>query len=337
VTPTAREPGLAPEPALTPESATALQRAVALLVRAASWLAMRVPNPWLQRVAHVAGAGWYLVAPRQRALARSNLRRVCEALAASGRGGPRIAAAARDRVALERLVRDAFGHRARYYVEVACVPRYSWAYLEAHLQQDAAFTQATHDVTDLLDASASGARPVFVGLHLGAVELPMYFLTQGHGLRMVSPTETIGNPALQAYLVRSRAASGVRLVPLQSARQALRAALAAGEVVGIVGDRDVSGTGVTIDLFGHAARLPVGAALLTVDSGVPMVVGAVRRSGWGEYAARMLRVEVPASGSHRARVMEAMRHQAAAIELVVADAPEQWMAVFFRIWPDLRA
>jgi lauroyl/myristoyl acyltransferase len=322
--------GIRPAPDATP-----FQRTTVLAVRAASWVALRLPDSWLHRVAHVVGAGWYLVARRQRGLARANLRRICEALVASGRASPRVATAAADPGALERLVRDAFGHRARYYVEVATAARHSWEYLRAHVEQDAALDKTLLEVGSLLDPRVGSRRPVFVGMHLGAVELGMFFLTQRHGLRAVAPMERVGNPALHAYLARSRAASGVRIVGLESARQEIRAALATGEIVGIVGDRDVAGSGVSVDLLGHPARLPVGAALLAVDAGLPIVVGAIRRTGWGEYAARMLVVDVPPSGTHRSRVMETMRRQAAALESLVADAPEQWTAVFFPIWADL--
>jgi hypothetical protein len=46
---------------------------------------------------------------------------------------------------------------------------------------------------------------------------------------------------------------------------------------------------------------------------------------------------VPAEGTRRERVTTTMTLLAAAFEDLIADAPDQWWAVFFPIWPDLEA
>jgi KDO2-lipid IV(A) lauroyltransferase len=127
----------------------------------------------------------------------------------------------------------------------------------------------------------------------------------------------------------------VRIVGLREARRELLAALRGGTSVGLVGDRDITGGGLPVDLFGAPANLPVGPALLAVESGAPLYVVGVRRVGIGRYVGRLDRVHVPGDGSRRDRVTAAMAGIAAAFERIVAIAPEQWWAVFFPIWPDL--
>ena len=65
---------------------------------------------------------------------------------------------------------------------------------------------------------------------------------------------------------------------LHVARRELRAALARGEGVGLVADRDIAGGGVPVTLFGLPARLPIGPAYLALDAGVaaPRGGGAAR-------------------------------------------------------------
>ena len=63
----------------------------------------------------------------------------------------------------------------------------------------------------------------------------------------------------------------------------------------------------------------------------------MRRGSRGQYRGRVLPVEVPVDGTRRERVMTTMHHLAAAFEELIADAPDQWWAVFFPIWPDLEA
>jgi KDO2-lipid IV(A) lauroyltransferase len=295
---------------------------------AASWLVCRLPEGPLVGLANLAGAAWYRLAPRRAAQARRNLARVCQALDAAERGAPAARAAARDPRALERLVRAAFRHGARYYLEVARTPALSERDLADRLVVE------TPDVVD--EAFGAGRPVIFVGLHFGAIELPALLLASRVG-GAVAPMETVDDPGLQDYFVRTRGAAGIRIVGLREARRELLAALREGTSVGLVGDRDLTGGGLPVTLFGAPANLPLGPAMLAVESGAPMYVAAVRRGGKGRYRGRLERVDVPAEGSRRERVQAAMAGLAAAFERAIAVAPEQWWAVFFPIWPDLEA
>ena len=42
-------------------------------------------------------------------------------------------------------------------------------------------------------------------------------------------------------------------------------------------------------------------------------------------------------GARRDRIGGTLAAEARAFEQVIANAPEQWMAIFFPIWPDLEA
>ena len=293
---------------------------------AASWLACHLPEGPLMKLADLAGEAWYRLAPARAAQARRNLARVCAALDAREQGPAAARAAARDPRALERLVRAAFRHSARYYLEVARTPVMGRRELEERL---------VVETPEIVAEAFTGGRPViFVGLHFGAIELPALYLAARVG-GAVAPMETVDDPALQDYFVRTRGAAGVRIVGLREARRELLTALRDGTSVGLVGDRDLTGGGLPVTLFGSAANLPLGPAMLAVESGAPLYVVGVRRIGLGRYRGRLDAVPVPAEGSRRERVTAAMAGLAAAFERVVAVAPEQWWAVFFPIWPDL--
>ena len=295
---------------------------------AGSWLACRLPEGPLVKLADLVGELWYRLAPRRAAQARRNLARVCAALDTSEQGAAAARAAAHDPRALERLVRAAFRHGARYYLEVARTPALEAADLAERLVIE------TPDVVD--EAFAAGRAVIFVGLHFGAIELPALFLAQRVG-GAVAPVETVDDPDLQAWFLRTRGAAGVRIVGLREARRELLTALRDGTSVGLVGDRDLTGGGLPVPLFGAPANLPLGPAMLAVESGAPRYVTGVRRTGIERYRGRLEAVRVPAEGSRRERVNATMTGLAAAFERVVAAAPEQWWAVFFPIWPDLEA
>jgi lauroyl/myristoyl acyltransferase len=304
------------------------RRARGRVLIGASWLACRLPEGPLTRLAGLAGDAWYRFAPDRAAQARRNLGRVCRALAADGRGSPAVRAAATDPRALERLVKAAFRHNARYYLEVARTPAIRPGDIERRLLVE------TPEV--VAEAFQPGRPVIFVGLHFGSIELPALLLASRVG-GAVAPMETIDDDALQAYFVRTRGAAGVRIVGLREARRELLAALRDGTSVGLVGDRDLTGGGLPIPLFGEPAMLPIGPAMLTVESGAPAYVVAVRRAGIGRYRGGLEAIPPAPDGTRRERVTATMTALAAAFERAIATAPEQWWAIFFPIWPDLEA
>jgi KDO2-lipid IV(A) lauroyltransferase len=239
-----------------------------------------------------------------------------------------VQAAATDPVALERLVRSAFRHQARYYLEVARGPSITPAYVDERLLLE------TPEL--IAEAVAPGKAVLFVGLHLGSLELAVIFLAFRVG-ETVTPMETIDDPGLQAYFERTRGVAGVRLVGLREARRELTRALANGIPVGLVGDRDLTGGGIPIELFGAPATMPMGPAMLAVETGVPTYAMTVRRAGAGHFRGKIVPIDVATDGTRRERVTITMNRLAAVFETLIADAPDQWWAVFFPIWPDLES
>jgi KDO2-lipid IV(A) lauroyltransferase len=230
---------------------------------------------------------------------------------------------------MERLVRSAFRHHARTYLELLLAPSLTAAELERRLTlTNDAFVRHT---------IRPGNQIILVGLHFASVELVAFIAARWADAPTTAPMETIPDAALQAWIVRTRAAVGVRIVGLREARRELRAALARGEPVGIVGDRDITGGGMPVELFGAPASLPVGPALVAVETGTPMYVGAVRRAGRSRYIGELVPVDVPAEGARRDRMLATLHAEARAFEHLIAPAPDQWWAVFFPIWPDLES
>lgn len=298
-------------------------RVLAQFLFAIAWLLRLLPDRLAHRLAHWVGVGLYYVQPRRRALVKSNLQRVCAFL---GRNE-----AHNDR-SLRRLTRCAFGHYVRSYLEGAIVSTYDGPHLAQRVQPD-----------DPALAEQVMGKPgdpphklLFVGLHFGAIELPALWAARVRGLNLISPMETVSNPDLQTYFKRSREKAGIRLIPTEGAARVLRDRLNAGETVGVVADRVVAGSGTRVEFFGAPARLPLGPAVLALETGAPAWAIATRRVGWGDYRARLERIEMPAQGSRRERLAGYMANQARAFETLIGDAPEQWWSVFFPIWEDQR-
>ena len=294
-----------------------------------SWLAGHLPERPLVVAAEVTGDAWYRLAPKRAARARRNLQRVAEWAAAEQVGSAALRRAATEPAALERFVRSAFRHSARYYLEVARVPSITPEYIR---------TRVAIETPEVIDAAfAAGGAMIFVAPHFGSVELPGLYLSVHSGRTPVAPMETIADPALQAYFVRTRGSVGIRIVSLRAARRELLAALRRGDPVGLVADRDLTGGGIEVPLFGSPAPMPAGPALLAIESGAPIYATSVRRTGIGRYAGRLEVVSVPAEGSRRERVLATLKAEVEAFQRSIVLAPDQWWAIFFPIWPDLEA
>lgn len=296
-------------------------------VIAAAWVACRLPEPPLLALADFAGRVWYRLAPERRRRARRNLTRVVRWLADHDMGSPEVREAARDGRALNRLVRGAFRHAARYYVQLVRAPIVDRAYLDRWLVVE------TPEVIDAALADPKGA--LFVGLHMGWFELPALVAAARTGRAAVVPSETIRDPALQAYLVKTRGRLGLRLIELSRAKRVLKETLLDGGTVGLLGDRDITGGGIATELFGSPSPLAAGPALLAMETGVTPHVFGVWRDARGVYHVSVEPVPMPAEGSRRERVTAYLATEARAFERHVAAAPEQWLAVFHPLWPDL--
>jgi KDO2-lipid IV(A) lauroyltransferase len=296
---------------------------VALLMALAAVLRL-FPDRLSHRLAQWLGASvLYRLQPRRRALVKSNLRRIVSHL-----GRPE----ATNELALDKLVQQAFGHYVRSYLEGAIVASYDGPHLAQRIQpDDPALAEQV-----LGKAGDPPHKLLFVGLHFGAIELPALWAARVRGLDLVSPMETVDNPDLQSYFVRTRSRAGIKLIPPSGAARVLVDRLNAGQTVAIVADRVVAGSGAKVELFGGQARLPLGPAVLALETGAPAWAIATRRVGFGDYRAELAPIDAPGTGPRRDRIAGFMANQVRAFEQLIAAAPEQWWSVFFPIWEDQR-
>jgi len=283
-------------------------------LNAADQVARLLPRGVAYDLADLAGRAWHRFAPRRRALVTANLARVSAALGRPAEGP-----------ALRRLVRRAFIEHARYYLEMVRLPHESVERIGQMVGAD--------EWDSWRDVFAAGA--VVATLHLGNFEPYGSFLA-ANGLKAVVPVEEIEPRELYEFLLARRATGrGVEMIPVSRARRPMVAALRKGGLVGIAADRDLAGDGQPVRLFGHPTTLPTGPASLAVMTGRPLVAAACWRIGQERFHARGWPVEVPSSGDRRADVGAATEALARRFEEAIAATPEQWFAVFQRIWPDL--
>jgi phosphatidylinositol dimannoside acyltransferase len=307
-----------------------LQRLAFRILLTVLWVARRLPDKPIYRSAFAVGAGLSLLLPARRRQVRQNLARVCAWLVANDMAIPRVAAAARDPRALERMVRDTFGHWVVTYAEAALGPRYSGPELKARfVASDPAAS-----------SEAISARPpgevglIHMAMHFGSVDLSALYGSRVGALPVTGPMEFVESPFARAYFDHVRFELGVTIVPVRDAAEHLIAALQRGEAVGVVADRNIVGSGVKVDLFGAPVRLPIGPAVLSVQTGAPIYLQAIERTAPGEWLGHTVPIRSRPGATRRGATRSIIEQQARAFERIVARAPEQWTTLFFPIWND---
>jgi KDO2-lipid IV(A) lauroyltransferase len=303
-----------------------VDRVVATFVVGGMELIRRMPDAPLWWIGNAAGEIEYRVTSRRRDHARRNLRRVVQWMAAHDVGDERFRRAAADDRALESIVHSAFRHHAHYYIELARAPRFDFEYLKERL---------VIDTPAAVDAALSKREAlILVGLHFGTIELPGFLALHRIG-QVVAPMESLRNERIQAYMRRTRGVIGVRILNIEEAGHELLAVLRRNEPIGIIADRDLTGGGLEVELFGARTKIPAGPALLSAETGAPVYVSGVRRAGPGRYRGTLWPLPPIEGKSRRERSRAMAQAEAVLFERILIDAPDQWLAVFHPIWPDL--
>lgn len=220
---------------------------------------------------------------------------------------------------IRRLTQQVFESYARYYVE-----SFRLTGLSAR-QVAASFDVEGYD-EHLVPALDRGRGVILALPHLGGWEWAGRWATdRGHRLTVV--VEPLDPPELFDWFVDLRRAFGMTVVPLgPDAGAACLAALRRNEILCLLSDRDLTGTGIPVSFFGEATTLPAGPATLAVRTGAALLPTAVYFSGRSSGHHAVIRPPIPCDrrDSLRADVQRITATLATELETLIAEAPEQW-------------
>ena len=151
--------------------------------------------------------------------------------------------------------------------------------------------------------------------------------------------EPLQPPELFEWFVSFRRSLGMTIVSLgpDAARQVL-AALRRNEVVCLLADRDLAGTGTSVWFFGETTTLPAGPATLALRSGAHLLPTAVYFRPGQEGVKGVVRppLDTARQGRLRDDVARVTQDLAGAFEELIRAAPEQWHLMQPN-WPSDRA
>ncbi len=138
--------------------------------------------------------------------------------------------------------------------------------------------------------------------------------------------ESLGDPMMTQWFLETRRRLGIKIILTGGdVALSLLRSLRDGELVALLADRDISGTGEVVKFLGENIALASGPGVLSVMSGAPIFpVGTYQRRG-GRHEVRFFPpIEPPTQGARAERVAQVMRQVAAAVETIVVAEPHQW-------------
>jgi KDO2-lipid IV(A) lauroyltransferase len=227
---------------------------------------------------------------------------------------------------VERFVDEAFASYARYWVEALRLPKPGSAEIGRRTT-----AEGLENMSRYLDA---GHGVVFVTPHLGSYDVAGAWVAS-HGWRVLAPAEELESPELFELFRELRASVGVEVLPAGkgSTARTLLTALRTGAAVGLVADRDITGSGVEVEFFGEKTMLPNGPAVLALRTGTPIVVGALYQRPGGRYHAVLLDpIEVEPGRPDPERLRSVTESVVQKMEQLIRREPGQWH-LFQPNWP----
>jgi KDO2-lipid IV(A) lauroyltransferase len=240
---------------------------------------------------------------------RNNLQRVCPD---------------KDSAEMDLLMSKAVSSYMRYWCDTFRSPDWSKERISATV---------TVTREELLTGPMKDGRGVVVALphagnwdHAGA-----YFCAMGFPL--VTVAERLKPEALFNKFLEYRQNMGMEVLSTDSkAMGTLMQRARDGALIALVADRDLSRSGVDVNFFGHPARMPAGAALLAVRTGIPLITAFVTYTKKGIHI-EFNSVSIPSEGSEAERVSQVVQTCADFFAAGISSAPQDWH-MLQRIWID---
>lgn len=148
-----------------------------------------------------------------------------------------------------------------------------------------------------------------------------------NGYRIAAVAEELRPRRLYELFTRHREQLGMRVIGLEKDAHVgtqLKQLLSENWMVALVADRDLSGRGIEVEMFGAPRKVPAGPALLSLTSGAPILPAPTATLDRGWEVRFEAPLEIERTGSLRADVAELSRVMAARFERAIAARPTDW-------------
>ncbi|OKI46801.1 phosphatidylinositol mannoside acyltransferase [Streptomyces sp. MJM1172] len=190
---------------------------------------------------------------------------------------------------------------------------------------------------DILREALASGRGVVVALpHLANWDLAGAWAVGHLGVPFTTVAERLKPETLFDRFVAYRESLGMEVLPHTggAAFGTLARRLRSGGLVCLVADRDLSASGVEVDFFGSAARMPAGPALLAQQTGAVLLPATLYYGDTPKMYGRIHpEVTVPQSGTRTEKTAAMTQALADAFASGISEHPEDWH-MLQRLWLD---
>jgi KDO2-lipid IV(A) lauroyltransferase len=219
-----------------------------------------------------------------------------------------------------RYGRSAFRHFAYSIIDLFLIPGMTLENLDRYVARIIGMEYVDQ-------ARAAGKGGIFMTVHMGSWEMAGAAM----GLRGVPITAAVlkhADPRIDQIFADIRSRGKLEEVPLGGALPKLEDAAARGRFIGLVSDRDVKGTGMTVVFFGEETTMPTGHAKLALRTGAWIFPGITYR---GPDHRIVLEIRPPIIPREGETEEELMVRTLPALEDLIRSHPDQWSS-FFNLW-----
>ena len=226
--------------------------------------------------------------------------------------------------AMNRLMRAAVSSSMRYWCDT---------FRSSDWSKSRISTTVTTTREELLTAPMKDGRGVVVALpHAGNWDHAGFYFC-GMGFPLVTVAERVKPEALFNKFLEYRQNMGMEVLPLDGRSMGtLLQRAREGALIALVSDRDLSRSGVDVTFFGHPARMPAGAALLAIRTGIPLITAFVSYTNTGIHI-EFNSVPIPSHGTEAERVTTVVQECADLFAKGITAHPQDWH-MLQRIWVD---
>jgi KDO2-lipid IV(A) lauroyltransferase len=234
---------------------------------------------------------------------------------------------------IRQLSRQALRSYMRYYCETFLLPRWS----DEELLNSVVAINA-----DLVSAALTNGGAIITLPHSGNWDHAGAWAAKYFG-SLCTVAERLRPEGVFQKFLAMRTGRGMQIMPLTGeggTYEYLRDHVTNGRLVALLGDRDVAKNGMGNQFFGARASLPIGAALLAIDTGRPLFSCATSYVGDKlviEFDEEIIFDRSAVVGRDRLRRAQEVTLQVAQnFETHIAARPDNWHQMQ-PVWPDLVA
>ena len=280
-----------------------------LLYRIGEFLALSLPRRAVYAVACALADVYSLFSPKERKAVADNLRII-------------LGDSASDKE-LKRMSREIFRNFAKYLVDFFSFSRIDKDYINKIVKMEG--------LSNIDEALSAGKGVIMLSAHMGNWELGGAALgLTGYQLSAVVLTHR--DKRINDFFNRQRMSVNFKPIEFGMALKGCYRTLRENGLLALLGDRDFTKNGITMDFFGHPAFVPKGPAIFSHRIGSAIVPCFMIREIDDNFTLFIEKPIYPVPGENEEECVTSLtKIYLAVIESYVRRYPEQWY-IFKNIW-----